>query len=124
MYDLLKYFSIRVTCIIPIYVGIFGVPLFIRIPYQFSCPNTCILTFRFDIKSSLFKSLCTLARLCEGTPLQPLRLKFLSHPRSTLQIAFFSGMTVETNGFYRDGHAVETMDADSEAPSLISEDIP
>ena len=33
-------------------------------------------TFRFNIKSSPLKLLCTLERLCEGTPLQPLRLDF------------------------------------------------
>ena len=33
--------------------------------------------------------LCTFAHLCEGTHLQPLRLDFLSHPRSTLRIAIF-----------------------------------
>ena len=31
---------------------------------------------------------------------------------------------VEITGFYRAGHAVETMDAASEDPALISEDIP
>ena len=48
-----------------------------------------MLTFCFNIKSSLLKLLCTLARLCEETPLQPLRLNFLPHPHSTLRIAFF-----------------------------------
>ena len=32
--------------------------------------------------------------------------------------------TVETTGFHRAGHAVETRDADREAPTLLSEDIP
>ena len=32
--------------------------------------------------------------------------------------------TVETTGFDRAGHAVETMDAASKAPALLSEDIP
>ena len=48
----------------------------------------------FNIKSSLLKLLCTLARLCEGTPLQPLRLNFFeidfpSHPRSKLLFLTF-----------------------------------
>ena len=34
------------------------------------------LTFRSIIKYLLLKLLCTLARLCEGTPLQPLILDF------------------------------------------------
>ena len=48
-----------------------------------------IHTFLFNSKCSILELLCTLARLCEGTPLQPLRLDFLSHPRSTLQIDIF-----------------------------------
>ena len=44
-------------------------------------------TFRFNIKYSFIKLLCTLTRLCRGTPLQPLRLEFFginfpSHPCS------------------------------------------
>ena len=34
------------------------------------------------------------------------------------------GESVETTGFYRAGHAVDTMDAASEAPMILSEDIP
>ena len=34
------------------------------------------------------------------------------------------GESVETTGFYRSGHSVETMDAASEAPMILSEDIP
>ena len=55
-------------------------------------------TFRLNIKSSLLKLLCTLARLCEGTPFQPLRLNFLSHPRSTLRIAIFCRHDNRTRG--------------------------
>ena len=33
-------------------------------------------------------------------------------------------VSVDTTGFDRAGHAVETMDADSKAPELLSEDIP
>ena len=35
-----------------------------------------------------------------------------------------SEQNVDTTGFYGAGHAVETMDAASKAPALISEDIP
>ena len=35
-----------------------------------------VSTFRFNRKCSLLKLLCTLARLCEGNPLQPLKLDF------------------------------------------------
>ena len=31
---------------------------------------------------------------------------------------------VDTTGFYGDGHAIDTMGAYSEAPALLSEDIP
>ena len=47
----------------------------------FRAARRMFLTFHSIIKSSLLKLLCTLARLCEGTPLQPVRLDFLSHPR-------------------------------------------
>ena len=47
------------------------------------------LTFRFNIISSLLKLLCILARICEGTLLQPLRLDFILHLLSTLRIEFF-----------------------------------
>ena len=33
-------------------------------------------TFRFNIKYSFIKLLCTLTRLCRVTPLQPIRLEF------------------------------------------------
>ena len=51
-------------------------------------------TFRFNCKYSLLKLLCTLARLCEGTPFQPLRLDFFginfpSLPRSQLPFLTF-----------------------------------
>ena len=36
-------------------------------------------TIRFNSKCSVLKILCTLARLYEGTPLQPLGLDFISH---------------------------------------------
>ena len=39
-------------------------------------------------------------------------------------VPYAIGKSVETTGLYRVGHAVETMDADSEAPALLSEDIP
>ena len=52
-------------------------------------------TFHSIIKYSLLKLLFTLAHLCEGTPLQPLRLEFLSYTCSTLQLAIFEGMTTE-----------------------------
>ena len=73
-------------------------PYFLVVMYM--CLNVkhlkrCINTFCFNIKSSLLKLLCTLARLCEGTPIQPLRLDFLSHPRSTLRFAIIAGMTTE-----------------------------
>ena len=53
-------------------------------------------TFCFNSKSSLLKLLCTLARLCEVTPLQPLRLNFFGinfplHPRSQLPFLTFRG---------------------------------
>ena len=52
-------------------------------------------TFRFNIKSSFLKLLCTLARLCEWTPLQPLRLEcfgltFPCIPAFTTSINHFS----------------------------------
>ena len=59
-------------------------------------------TFRFNSKSSLLKILCVLARLCEVTPLQPLRLdcfiiNFPSHPYWPLSFIFslFAGRTTE-----------------------------
>ena len=50
-------------------------------------------TFRFNSKCSLLKLLCTLARLCKGTLLQPLRLEFFGidfplHPRSQFPFLF------------------------------------
>ena len=50
-------------------------------------------TFCFNSKCSLLKLLCTLARLCKGTLLQPLRLDFFgidfpSHPQSQLPFIF------------------------------------
>ena len=47
------------------------------------------LNFHYIIRYELFKLLCTLVLLWEGAPLRPLRLNFLSHPRSTLLIAIF-----------------------------------
>ena len=35
-----------------------------------------------------------------------------------------STVGVETTGFYEAVHSIETMDADSESPALLSEDIP
>ena len=59
-------------------------------------------TYRFNCKYSLLKLLCTLARLCEGTPFQPLRLDFFwinfsSHPRSQLSFLTFSGQAGQHN---------------------------
>ena len=53
-------------------------------------------TFCFNSKSSLLKLLCTLVRLFEGTPLQPLILDFFLinfplHPRSKLLFFTFCG---------------------------------
>ena len=53
----------------------------------------CMHSFRFNSKSSLLKLLCTLARLCEGTPFQPLRIDFFgidfpSHPPSQFPYLF------------------------------------
>ena len=53
------------------------------------------LTFRSIIKYLLLKLLCTLARLCEGIHLQPLRLDFFginspSHPCSQLPYLNFA----------------------------------
>ena len=53
-------------------------------------------TFRSITKCSLLKLLCTLARLCEGTPLQPLQLDFFRiyfpfNPLSLLPFLTFSG---------------------------------
>ena len=50
-------------------------------------------TFCFNSKCSLLKLLCTLASLCKGTLLQPLRLDFFgidfpSHPQSQLPFIF------------------------------------
>ena len=44
-------------------------------------------TFRFSIKSSLFKLLCNLVRVCKVTPLQPVRLNFFgsTFPRNPVQ---------------------------------------
>ena len=52
----------------------------------FCSARRMFLTFHSIIKSLLLKLLCTFARLCQGTLLQPLWLNFLSHPPSTLQI--------------------------------------
>ena len=59
-------------------------------------------TFYFNIKSSLLILLFTPARLCEGTPLQPLRLDFFgidfpSHPRSQLPFLTFCGQAGQQN---------------------------
>ena len=56
--------------------------------------------FRSITKCSLLKLLCTLACLCEGTPLQPLRLDFFgsTFPRNLAHnshFALFAGRTTE-----------------------------
>ena len=63
-------------------------------------------TFRFNSKCSLLKLLCTLARLCEGTPLKPLRLDFfeirvLAH---NCDFRLFAGRTNRTRGQARRAH--------------------
>ena len=65
-----------------------------------------------SVKCSLLKLLCNLARLCEGTPPQPLWLEFLgidfpSHPRSKLPFITFSGKDNRTRG----GVCADTMSA-------------
>ena len=56
-------------------------------------------TFRFNIISSLLKLLRTLTRLCEGTPLQPLRLDFFGStlPRIPSQNCHFSLFSEQEN---------------------------
>ena len=44
-------------------------------------------TFRFNGKSSLLKLLYTLTRSCEGTPLQPLRIRLLRNRLSLTYLA-------------------------------------
>ena len=61
-------------------------------------------TFRFNSKCALLKLLCTLARLCEGIPLQPLRLDFLSRPRSQSHNCHFSDVRNRTRGKARKSH--------------------
>ena len=61
------------------------------------------VTFRFNNKPSLFNLLCTLARLCKGTPLQLLRIDFFVinfpwHPRSQLPFLTFRGQDNRTRG--------------------------
>ena len=56
--------------------------------------------FHFNSKSSLLKLIFTLARLCEGTPLQPLRLDFFrsTFPRILAHhchFSLFAGRTTE-----------------------------
>ena len=55
-------------------------------------------TFLFNVKSSLLYVLCTLTRLSDETPLQPLRLDFPSHPRSILLIVMFYSYDKRTMG--------------------------
>ena len=61
-------------------------------------------TFRFNSKSSLLKLLCTLARFCEGNPLQLFRLDFLSHPRSQSHKFHFSHFSNRTREKARKYH--------------------
>ena len=65
--------------------------------------------FRFNSKCSLVKLLCTLARLGEGTLLQPLRLDFFGidfplHPRSQLPYLFVLIAGRKTRGNARRAH--------------------
>ena len=60
-------------------------------------------TFRSNVKCSLLKLLFTFACLCEGTPLQPLKLDFFgidfpSHPRSQFTFLTFRGQDNRTRG--------------------------
>ena len=60
-------------------------------------------TFHFNSKYSLLELSCTLARLCQGTPLQPLRLDFFginfpSRPWSQLPFLTFSGQDNKGKG--------------------------
>ena len=62
-----------------------------------------INTFHSNGKCSLLKILCNPTRLCEGTPLQPLRLDlfridFPSHTRSQLLFLNFQGQNNITRG--------------------------
>ena len=57
-------------------------------------------TFHSIIKSSLLKLLWTLAHLCMGTPLQPLRLDFLLYPRSQYNNCHFYHFLNRTRGRY------------------------
>ena len=52
----------------------------VNIPSNKITASSYIYTFGFNIKYSLLKLLCTLARLYEGTSLQPLRLDFFGSP--------------------------------------------
>ena len=73
------------------------------------CAYRIISTFHSNVKSSLLKLLCTLARLCVGTPLQPLRLDFFiidfpSHPCSQLPFLAFCGQENRTRVKARRSH--------------------
>ena len=66
-------------------------------------------TCHFNSKCSPLKLLCTLARLCKGTPLQLLRLDFFGidfplHPCSQLLFLNFCGQDNRTRGKARRAH--------------------
>ena len=63
-----------------------------------------VYTFSFNGKSSILKLLYTFARLFKGTPLQPLQIDFISHPRSQYHNCHFYHFHNITRGKARKSH--------------------
>ena len=90
----MKEFIIQIS----IHVCISNISLFLAITQDLYGGKHNHHSFHYIIKSSRLKLLCTLAHLCEGTPLQQLRLDFFG-----IDIPLASSLTISISHFLRAG---------------------